>query len=242
MLMEMLTYEKLRAASDVVPPEVVDTWQPPQAVKALLEFQPLADQTFKLEIGSLPAETPFEKQEWVPLGEHHALELAWLRKNYNKIGNMLHAPSARESQKPRPEKRATYLRGVIDDLEKVLGSGISEFTERGGYTFNCAACGKLIIRSAAAMQAGKTAVCPTPRCDAEYRLVRVEGNTPIVEALAVRFECQACKTPTDLPQRKVALGFQFKCAGCSRQYQVLQVRQNWLIGEVGEAANKTTET
>src|SRR4051812_43331795 len=56
-------------------------------------------------------------------------------------------------------------------------------------------------------QAGKTAVCPSAGCDAEYKLVGVEGNTPTVEALVVHFECPACKTAASLPQRKVALGF-----------------------------------
>lgn len=171
MVMEMLTYEKLRSASDVIPPSVVDTWQPPQAVKALLEFQPMADRTFKIDIGRLPADTDLDKQEWLPLGEHYALPLKWLRKHYNKVGKMLHAPSARETQAAQPAKQSAYLGEVVDELEKALISGIAGFTERGGYTFNCGDCGKFVIRNADAMEAGQTAVCPTPGCDAEYRLV-----------------------------------------------------------------------
>lgn len=238
LVMEMLTYEMLRAASDVIPPEVVDAWQPPQAVKALLEFQPLADQTFKLDIGKLPADTDLEKQEWLPLGEHRTLSLKWLRKHYNKVGNMLHAPSASTTQAAQPAKLAGYLGEVVDELEKILSSGITDVTMRGGYTFNCGDCGKLVVRNADAMEAGKTAVCPTPGCDAEYKLVRNEQGAPVMEPLLVRFECEACKAATHIAQRKVALGFQFDCSGCRERYLVVRLHQNWTFAKVARSRER----
>lgn len=238
MVMEMLTYEKLRAASDVIPPSVVDTWQPPQAVKALLEFQPLADQTFKLDIGKLPADTDFDKQEWLPLGEHYAMSLKWLRKHYNKVGNMLHVSSARETQASKPADQAAYIGEVIGELEKVLSSGITDLTERSGYTFNCGDCGKLVIRNAHAMEAGQTAVCPTSGCDAEYKLVRNEHGAMMMRPLLVRFECEACEAGTDIAQRKVALGLEFDCLGCRQRYRVVHLHQKWTFAKVPRATGE----
>jgi hypothetical protein len=68
MVMELLTYQKLRAVRDLVPEDVLATWQPPQAVRSLVEFQPLADRTFTLDVGELPADTPFDQQQWVRVG------------------------------------------------------------------------------------------------------------------------------------------------------------------------------
>ena len=91
LLIEELTYEKLRAASDIIPPAVLKTWQPPQAVKALLEFDEFADQSFEVQVGEHPTDSDAE-QVWLSLGSHHALTLQWIRKNYNKVGSLLHAP------------------------------------------------------------------------------------------------------------------------------------------------------
>ena len=232
MVMELLTYEKLRAASDVIPPAVVDTWQPPQAVKCLLEFQPMADQTFKIDIGNLPADTDLNQQEWLPLGEHHALSLKWLRKNYNKVGNMLLAPSPRETQAPQPVKQSLYLAGVVDELEKVLNSGVTGFTERGGYTFNCGDCGKLVIRNTDAMEAGATAICPTQGCGAEYKLARDEKGEAMMEPLLVRFKCEACEAVTVIAKRKVSLGPEFDCFECKLRYRVVRLHQNWTFAKL----------
>lgn len=229
---EMLTYEKLRFVGDIVPPSVVETWQPPQAVKALLEFQPMADQTFELSIGRLHADTDLDKQEWVSLGTHRALSLKWLRKHYNKVGHILHAPSGREMQAAQPAKQAAYLGEVIDELEAVLSSGIIGFTERGGYTFNCGDCGKPAIRNADAMESGQTAVCSTPGCDAEYTLVRSEQGEAMMQPLLVRFECEACKATTDIAKRKVTLGVEFDCSGCRQRYRVFGLHQHWTFTQV----------
>lgn len=69
-----------------------------------------------------------------------------------------------------------------------MSSGITGLTERGGHTFNCGDCGKLVIRNAGAMEAGQTAICPTTGSDAEYKLVRNEHGATMVQPLLVRFE------------------------------------------------------
>jgi predicted RNA-binding Zn-ribbon protein involved in translation (DUF1610 family) len=233
-----VTYEKLRAASDVIPPSVVDTWQPPQTVKGLLEFQPMADQSFKIDVGKDPPDTDLEQQEWLPLGEHHALSLKWLRKNYNKVGNMLLAPSARETKASQAAKQSAYLAKVADELEAALSSGITGFTERGGYTFNCGDCGKLVVRNADAMDAGETALCSTQGCDGEYKLVRNEAGGSAMQPLLVRFECDDCSAVTAVAKRKVAVGLEFNCSACKQRYRVVSLHQNWTFAKMVEEQRK----
>ena len=89
---EALTYEKLRSFSSVIPQSVLETWKPPQAVKALLEFEPMADQSFTLYAG---VEEEYGKPAPTMqfIGQHNSLRLKWLRKHYHRPGNLLHAPS-----------------------------------------------------------------------------------------------------------------------------------------------------
>jgi hypothetical protein len=113
MIMEALTYEKLRDAADIIPPEVLGTWQPPQAVRALLEFDEFADQGFTIEVGKHSPNSDVE-QEWLALGEHHALSLRWLRKHYDKVGNVLHVPAPRDPAPAQFVEVLTYLATCTD--------------------------------------------------------------------------------------------------------------------------------
>jgi predicted RNA-binding Zn-ribbon protein involved in translation (DUF1610 family) len=237
MVMEMVTYDKLLAASDQLPPEVVRTWQPPQAIKALLEFQELADQSFSMSVADLPADgsvpstaEAFEELDWLPVGEHHALTLAWLRKNYNKVGNLLHAPPPADTRELNLDKWSRDLTKIAAELELAIGSSIITMTERGGFVFSCAECGKPIVRSLEAMKRGATAVCPTTNCDAEYKLTQSEGGETKVIPLLVSFKCTGCDELIQIHRRKVAPGVRFACPACGVQHQVGQLQQAWTFG------------
>lgn len=243
MVMEMVTYEKLVAAKDVIPPEVLKTWQPPQAVKALLEFQEYADQSFVLEVADTPnAPEEFEHLSeaerlerlkglnYVKVGEHHALTLAWLRKHYNKIGSLLHAPAPGTAPK-EPGKTANYLSDVASELDLALRSTIFTFTERGGWVFPCHSCGSPVIRNVEALKAGATAVCSTPQCDGEYRLVKTSEDTWTVQPIQTKFTCPGCSHESVYWPRKIKVGAAFVCPGCQRRYGVFDY--TWQVKELG---------
>lgn len=232
MVVELLTYEKLRAASDIAPPEVLNTWQPPLAVKNLLEFDEFADKTFTVEVGALPAETDLGSQEWLLLGEHCALSLKWLR-NYHKLGNFLHVSMSASLPGDWLSKSTALLVSVADELAKVLSSSITGFNHRGGYKFNCGDCGKLIIRNAEALREGKTAICSTPGCDAEYRAVGFEDDAPVVEPIEIQFVCENCKKQAFVAQRKVAVGNDISCSHCNARFRIAALQQRWGLSRVG---------
>ncbi|HEX7642777.1 MAG TPA: hypothetical protein VF472_11280 [Burkholderiaceae bacterium] len=164
---EALTYEKLRAFSNIVPEDVLRTWQPPQAVKTLLEFEPSADRTFTLRIG---IEEAYGKpaKEMKYLGTHTSLRLGWLRKHYNKLGNLLHAPAVYDPKSQDHTAVKRYLLDVIEDLKEPLESTITGGTIRTVYNFTCSVCGKPVVANAEAVSAKKKATCLNPQCKAEY--------------------------------------------------------------------------
>lgn len=87
---EAIAYDKLRVYLRRIPTEVLSKWQPPQLIQALLEHEPEADQSFVLRISPESSEG-VPTGDWVTVGRHTALELGWLKKHYNKLGNLLHA-------------------------------------------------------------------------------------------------------------------------------------------------------
>jgi len=148
--MEAITYEKLRSFAERIPESVLRTWQPPQAVKALLEFEPDADRSYTLSFGAEEAYGVPPKVMQV-MGTHNALPLSWLRKYYNKLGRFLHSPSPGSRQSPPPEDLAGELMKIVADLEAPLASTITGGTFGEVCTFSCARCESIVVKNAAAV-------------------------------------------------------------------------------------------
>lgn len=113
---ESIIYEKLRVYKKYVPGVVFEKWQPQHASKMLLQFEPGADESFRMAIreeheDGVASETP------VYVGEYRSLSLSWLEKNYNKLGSYLHVPHTR-----RPEGRSPQSKkGPDEDIRDARG-------------------------------------------------------------------------------------------------------------------------
>lgn len=226
---EALTYEKLRAFSNMVPEEVLRTWQPPQAVKALLEFEPGADRTFVLYAGR---EEEYGKpaKEMKYVGTHSSLRLGWLRKHYNKLGNLLHAPAAGD---PKPQDATTlkdYLAEVIADLKEPLQSTITGGTFREVHNFTCSECGKPVIANAKTVREKNQAVCLNPQCKAEYFAKVNEAGQAIFQLMVTGFECatEGCDGVAQIENRKLDVGVEFACPKCGLKHVI--VHRQWGYG------------
>src|SRR5262245_42333641 len=76
MAMEAITYDKLRAHAHRLPSDVLDKWQPPQAMKALLEFAPHAADERVVAFGLQPGPgVPAEQRR--PIAEKRSFDLEW---------------------------------------------------------------------------------------------------------------------------------------------------------------------
>lgn len=230
LVMETLTYEKLKQAAHVIPPEVQNVWQAPQAVKALLEYNEYAAKSFELSVSDapLPPDGNYEGIEWHSVGTHKALELAWLRKHYNKVGHYLHARQVGESLYLPIEEVSKYLREVLGELEEALQSGIrSALFLPDTLSFPCEGCGKTVIRSYQALVQGSTAVCSTPACDYEYQLVDKDQRT--VEPVLNVLKCVDCSKAFAVPRRKIRLEEVLTCPHCSAKQELVAVRTEWAL-------------
>lgn len=225
--MELLTYEKLRSFSEVVPESVLNTWQPPQAVKALLEFEPNADKSFTLFAG-IESEYGVPSKDMKYVGQHNSLSLKWLKKHYNKIGNLLHASNS--GGDIDESKARSYLAEVIIDLEQPLQGNITGGSFKEVYSFRCGWCQQLVVCNVQAVSKSNKATCLNPQCCGEYHTKILPTGEAQFEPMVTKFDCIKCQAEIPIENRKLNVGIVFACPTCKTKHKI-EDRQ-WGYAEV----------
>lgn len=228
MAMEAITYDKLRAYAPRLPLTVLDTWQPPQAMKALLQFEPRAGSNIRVrfaeELDDKGALGP-----WVNLGEHRSFDSDWLRKAYNSLGSVLHIPTPRQAAKHvtelnRREAARERVERFLPELDRVASSQLTSTMATLG-EFTCHACGEQVLfNEAGARQSGR-AICLAEKCGAEHQLTfeGADGFTALL--IATPFECRNCEHPNPVQNRHLEIGFEFTCQKCGADHRM--VTKQW---------------
>lgn len=219
MAMEFLTYEKLDARGNHIPDYVVDAWQPPQAVKALLEFEPHGDKGFKIFAG---IEEDYGKpaKEMKFVGEHKPLALKWLRKHYNKVGKYLHGHRTADGLMSDAALQQ-YLREVASAVEKANSGNI-----RGGafiqpFEITCEKCGEPFVVAKHSLENTNKFYCFNPNCRAEYHGELTGENSAKFSLMVTEFDCGSCSAKIPVQNRHLKLGYKFKCGECKTEHQLV---------------------
>ncbi len=220
MCMEAITYEKLGAYKSRLPPGVLARWQPPQAVAALLDLEDEAGAEYKLAFGPTGGALSY-------IGEHRTFALPWLRKNYNKLGALLHvrnqnAPDSdagtRNSQKTR-----AYLDEIVTECERVVESSVTATMSRI-VEFNCQACGQKSVSNSASAERRGRVLCIHSKCQAEHIVTRKDEEL-FFRLSGASFRCQACSGEMFVPSKALAVDHEFACGECGRRHKL--VDQVW---------------
>lgn len=223
---EAITYDKLGVYEKRLPKEVIETWQPPQAMRALLEIEPDADKDFVLVV-SPESEPGVPTGEWRGIGTHRTFQPGWLGKAYNKLGSYLHVPTLRQGRRRSSyanlAKLRSDLKAIADELEPIaassLDASIAEVVE-----FECTVCSRPSVCNVKKARDRQKALCLNPHCRAEYHVDCDAENSFSFTLIATRFECLACGDQTTCENRKLDIGFRFDCAKCGQAHE-LQTRQ-----------------
>lgn len=228
--LEAITYEKLRAVSSRLPDSVLNKWQPPQAVKALLEYEPDSDKGFVLFAGTEEEYgKPSKNMQFI--GEHKTFSLKWLRKHYNKLGGLLHfSQSQKTAGSETDESTTAYLREVLNDVENVLSSTIIGCTLATVHEFECSCCGDMVVCNKEAAFKSRRAQCLNPNCNAEYYAIDLETDNPGFVLMVTEFDCIQCKARIPIQNRMIDIGLKFSCDDCGTKHQIMD--RQWSYGIV----------
>ena len=220
--LEAIVYEKLWAYRDRMPAEVARRWQPPQAFKALLLFEPDAHRTKTIRIApQLGAGVP-PISEFKPLGTDHRFESGWLTREYNKLGNLLHAawPFARNPGSWDPAQIRSDLASLTSELERFV---TNTFTGTFGpvVSFSCIECETTLKLNADAVASVDQLECLNPSCQALYSVVQ-DGDRTWFELRRSVLKCERCGVDVVFPHHRLAVGYESTCSGCSAAYRVIE--------------------
>lgn len=219
--MEAITYEKLEASAKHIPPHVLETWQPPQAVKMLLEHEPKADKGFVLFAG-IEKEYGKPSDDMQFVGEHKAFKLGWLRKHYNKVGSYLHySHGSKRNNQESIDSIRKYLQEVCDEVEEVLKGNILGGWLDQVFEYTCEKCQQVILVGKHTLENTSHIICQNPNCKAEY-FTQVEGEGEKVRFTlkVTQFDCAKCKAKISVENRKLDIGFEFRCPACSTKHRI----------------------
>ena len=229
---EAITYEKLKSSSSRIPQSVLNKWQPPQAIKALSEFEPNTDKGFTMAFG-IEDEPGKRSNNMQFFGEHKTFKGKWLNKHYHKLGNLIHFPSI-EQQKAKKiksnEEIQKYLQEVLSHIEDILKGNILGGWIGQTYTFKCLRCNEPVIVTKYKVEKANDIECLNPHCKAEYHAELNDKSQTEFYLKATKFDCIECGNKIEIENRKIKIGMQFRCDSCGTLHEMFQ--RQWGYGKV----------
>jgi hypothetical protein len=229
--MEAITYDKLSAYSSRLPPELLATWQPPQAMRALVEIEEHAEEDYKVFVG-----TGREGAQGGPLsfiGEHRSLKAGWLNREYNRLGSVLHVPNRNDRAKPgkyeTPSKLRERLASLVDDLQPVVESSATAVIAKC-IEFECTLCQRCLVVTEKAARTRRRVKCLHPDCQVNYA-VEIDEDGELRFGLSdTTFTCRSCGATTVFPEARIKVGVRFDCVNCGGHHVV--VEHAWRYAQV----------
>lgn len=215
--LEAVLYDKLEFYAALVPGQVLQKWQPAHALKMLLQFEPHADENCQISIGkeTAPGEPATSMRV---LGEYKTFSLAWLEKNYNKLGSYLHLPHGRDRAFDAAKVRQDLLE-IAKEVDAVLKASISESAFATRIQFKCEACGQDSLANVDGLRATGRAVCVKPSCGAAH-FASEENNSWLLRLEASGFLCLICKAEVRIQNRHLGIGYSYRCSKCGSEHYI----------------------
>jgi|GEM_PF-1056712 len=235
--LEAVVYEKLSAYKNRLPAQA-RKWQPPQAFKALQQFEPDAasSATISLALEEKPGGPP--QGPFQVLGQDLRPKIDWLTKTWNKLGSFLHADFPFSGQKPDISTASGYFGEVLEDLRPFVERS---FTSTFGLTvrITCQFCGFETVANADGVKARGELICLNPDCSVRYRALGFTGDEAAFEPDVPILECLNCgKCFHLIPRQLVDRGI-VKCSSCKTEHMVRQAWQYGLLSASDESNSKS---
>lgn len=205
---EAHVYNQLRAGMDKIPESVINTWQPPQAIKLLSEFEDTADKDLHVEIS-----TPDGDKETI---SYKNIKYSDLRKLYNSLGSNLHQPTIKKADDYKINKQT--IQNALKKLDETQGYNLIVF-HRPYDVINCNKCKKDILYTKHFISNNSILNCQSQGCKNYYVLRLVEGDG-IEHFCSAAFYCKSCDTEISFYLYELDEGGDFTCKKCGKEYEI----------------------
>jgi transcription elongation factor Elf1 len=204
---EAHVYERLYRETEILPKQVIDTWQPNKAIKFLSMFDELADKDLVLS-------THDNDGNKVTEIKYNNLSIKELNKLYNSLGSYLHLPM--------PKKASTYtikkakIIKIFDQLERVTNGNLM-IVSKAYDKFSCQACGSDIVFTRKYAEENDSIKCQNDNCGIEHA-VKV-NDTSVEFGAKYIFDCGGCNEQVSIFHSHIKDLYAFQCDSCEMQYK-----------------------
>ena len=221
MVIEALTYERAYLYKDDLPPNH-KTWQPRKLMEELLQIDPYADQSISLSFGKEPS--PEERAEkMISLGTENVIGQKTIKEHYDALGSYLHVPTIKQLANDTDhdlERLRERCHGILEELEKILGSPVWGVKIRGTISSVCSGCNNAIRRCFVKDQGERKVECFN--CEATYILSEDDSGNVIWEPHLVTVKCpnNDCNHEFDIWEKEVKPGTCGVCPSCKKNFHI----------------------
>ena len=210
---ERIVYSKVSKYKDI-PTSLYETWQPPQLMNLLVQLEPGADQNATVFFGK-EDEYGVPAKEMHLLGNHKTFNIKWLRKNYHKLGSMLHC-QWKEQTNPIDY---TYLYSILEEIKEVANSPIHHISISRTSEFDCFSCkNKIYFNSEATEKA--VIECYNPNCKDQYRRI-IQNGKETIKRESISVKCN-CGQTISVAHKDARFFYRFSCPHCQKEYEIVQ--------------------
>jgi hypothetical protein len=151
----------------------------------------------------------------------------------------LHIPSIKSqecnSKHINPARLRKDLEDIVKELEPIVASHIDS-SMASVVTVQCTQCQDYIVANVEGLKKSKKAVCLNTNCAAEFFVTEGEEGNFYFQLMSSWFSCMACKTKKEVENRKLNIGFRFKCSECGKEHEFVQ--RQWGYGLVEDFCKK----
>ncbi|MGR7242931.1 hypothetical protein ACU619_23760 [Klebsiella aerogenes] len=210
---ECHVYNQLRAGLGKIPESVINTWQPPQAIKALCMFEETADKDLKVTISGGEGED-------IEV-EYKNIQYKDLSKWYNTLGSYLHQPTIKNKNF---EIDSGKLESIISKLSHIAECNLITF-HRGYEKIKCEKCGKEILFTRNYVEKHNKLSCQNQGCR-NYVIIRVAQDNNIESFQTAIIPCLKCNNEIVIPLCDIEDGSHVTCKKCKNEHMVRKFIQS----------------
>ncbi|MCM7230254.1 hypothetical protein M8Q33_16340 [Enterobacter hormaechei] len=205
---EAHVYNQLKASLGNIPEKVVNTWQPPQAIRMLCMFDEVSDMDLYVTISG-------EDMEAIKVN-YNNIKYKDMQKWYNTLGSYLHQPIIKKIDNFKMD--ADKLGEVIEKLQRLLQGNLITLN-RGYSKIQCEKCLKDILFTEHYMTNNEKLECQNPGCK-NYAIIRKAEDGVNESFQKANVPCFSCGEKHSLFLYDIDAQIGFTCKKCGNVHQI----------------------
>lgn len=204
---ECHVYIQLRAGLGKIPETVINTWQPPQAIKSLCMFEETADQDLKVTITC--------DDSYEITASYKNIKYKDLSKWYNTLGSFLHQPTIKKQEFQVDKNK---LSSILAKLAELCDQQLITF-HRGYEQIKCEKCKKEIIFTKDYVKKHNKIDCQNAGCP-NFVIIRLAPDGKYESFQSAGVPCFICGERIHISLCDMKDGAEFYCKKCKNKHVI----------------------